>query len=461
MWRKGDLSYKLDSLQQTIKTKFETEPGDCHGFICSRQIGKSWTADIIALESAIQMALKNKGILVRVLAPTLKQVYDIVRDNLSKICVDAPPGLIEPTKSELRWLIAGKSQLRIGALERAHVDGNRGGNADLLIYEEGGFVLSEDYQHAVESVVGPQLLRSGGKELHISSISEDENHYLHTVIIPKCEALGTLSSYDIDDSPSITPEQRAKAVERCGGEESEAWLREYKNKIIRSKSLMIVPEFNDLEHTGEFDLPEHYNPLIAGDGGGIRDKTELLSVVWDFAKARMLVWDEKLLDSNTATSKIVHEAKRLEEPLNWYAKNPDRVLDVPGQVQVDMINDHSYLVRVPHKDDLEAQINAIRLGLSQGKILIHKRCKHLIGCLKTGRYNDKRTDFERTTLYGHADPIMALVYAYRMVDRTTNPYPVIRLNPETHMEVHYRKEKSQMEEIAKALRPYDPMRRVR
>lgn len=426
LWSIGELSYKLDSLQEEIRNKVMSTKADCHAFICSRQIGKSWTVDCLALEFAIRAAIEHKGILVRILAPTLKQVYDIVRDNLAKICADAPPGLIVPAKSDLRWMVGGRSQLRIGALERAHVDSNRGGNADIVIYEEGGFVSSDEYQHAVESVIGPQLLRSGGPEYHISSISEDENHYLHTTIMPRCESLGTLSSYTIYDSPSLTPEQIQKAIDRCGGVESEAFQREYMNKIIRSRSLMVIPEFDPDLHVGDFEIPKHYYSVVSTDSGGSKDKSAGCVIVNDFHHDKILVVEDFMLEANTPSADIVAAARALENRAQKdYYDRLSVFADAPPQMLLDWLNQFGYMAQLPLKDDLQAALNALRLVFQQCKILIHPRCVNLIGCLKSARWNNQRTDFVRTQAFGHADPLMALVYGNRSINRTANPYPQI------------------------------------
>jgi hypothetical protein len=68
----------------------------------------------------------------------------------------------------------GRSETRnygLGVLERANVDSLRGGNANLVICEEGGFVSSDDYDYALRSVIGPQLLRSGGQLIHVTTPS--------------------------------------------------------------------------------------------------------------------------------------------------------------------------------------------------------------------------------------------------------------------------------------------------
>jgi hypothetical protein len=456
-WRRGNLEYKLDALQRSIRATVGESTSDKICVLSSRQIGKSYWVTAYAIE----YCLKNPGTIVRILAPTLKQVSDIVQDNLNPICLDAPHGLISRSKSEYRWQV-GNSSLRLGALERSHVDLNRGGNASLVIFEEGGFVSSDDYKYAVESVISPQLLRSKGREIHITSPSEDETHYIHDVVSPRCDALGTLFRYTVYDSPSITHEMIAKAIERCGGIDTESFRREYMAEIVRSKSLMVVPEFDESIHVGEFDLPEHYNPCISLDMGGSRDKTAILTCVWDFKAAKLLIWNEALLDPNTSTQSVVQAAQNIEQGMNWYGKQPMRWVDAPGQVQVDMVTLYNYPIILALKDDPDAQINALRLLFNQGKVLVHRRCKHLIGCLKTARYNNKRTDFERSELYGHADPIMALVYGMRMIDRTTNPYPPEIKSRDHTFYVPGRDPKTrEMNELAKAFGGgYNPRKRA-
>jgi hypothetical protein len=75
------------------------------------------------------------------------------------------------------------------------------------------------------------------------------------------------------------------------------------------------------------------------------------------------------------------------------------------------------------KDSVEASINLIRTWFNDNRILIHPRCKHLIGTLKTALWNKQRTDFQRSPVYGHADAIMSLVYLIRNLDVHTNPIP--------------------------------------
>ena len=452
LWDRGDLSYLLDSLQLSIRSKIYGTTYDKVCILSSRQIGKSYLACVIAIEFCIQ----NPGTIVRILSATLKQVSDIVNDNLSKIMLDAPEGMITRQKSDYRWVFSNGSSLRLGSLERSNVDNNRGGNAALLLYEECGFISSDDFIYAIDSVLGPQLLRSGGREIHISTPSEDQFHYLHEVIKPQCELSGTFFRFTVDDSPSLSAEQIRKAEERCGGRATEAFRREYLAEVIRGSSLMVIPEFDETLHVREFTLPPHYKACIAIDLGGSMDMNAVLSLAWDFKAQKLLVWDGRLLPRNTEPSRVVTAARELEADLKWVGE-PARYVDAPAPVVLDWLHEHNYMVHNPLKDDRDAQIAQARLMFLQGKVVVHPRCKPLIGCLRIARYNIRRTDFERSELFGHADPLMAFIYGMRMIDRVTNPYPKIPVNWDTQIETPGREpdmEALRLEDLARTVTPF-------
>ena len=89
----------------------------------------------------------------------------------------------------------------------------------------------------------------------------------------------------------------------------------------------------------------------------------------------------------------------------------------------DLRHKHGFEAMLPLKDDFEAGINAVRLPFNQGKIVIHERCRFLIATLRGATFNKQRTDFARTMALGHMDALAALIYANRMIDRSTNPVP--------------------------------------
>ncbi len=441
LWRVGDLSWKLDSLQLAMNEQIKRNlDAKIVGILSSRQIGKSYAIVVLALE----YCLRNPGRIARIIAPTLKQCVDIVNDNLAPICADAPPDLVKPSKSSYRWQV-GRSSLRLGPLERAHVDSNRGGNASLVIYEECGFVSGDDFNYGVNSVLGPQLLRSNGVEVYVSSPSEQPDHPMHTEILPRCQQLDTAFRYTVYDSPSITPQMIESAIRRCGGETTDAFRREYLAEIIRPASSMIVPDFAESRHVKATARPEHARYIIVIDFGGTRDKTAGLLMTYDFKRNKILVLGERHSPPNTETGTIVAQLRELEgdTPVVRWA-------DCAGQLQVDLNDSHEYQVRLPLKDDWAAAVNNMQLAFTRDEIEIDLSCRLLRATLASGQFNRTRTDFARSEALGHCDTLAALMYGIRMLDRT-NPYPKTVLNRDV---TFVRPEAlPEIAEVAKAIQP--------
>jgi hypothetical protein len=470
-WYQGDLEWKLDALQRRISAAVKSKP---HAkkicILSSRQIGKSFWSVNHSLEYLIQQQT-----IARIVAPTLHNCHDIVNDNLAKITEHSPEGLIKKKRSEMRWEIENGSSLRLGALERAHVDDmNRGGNASLIIYEECGFVKGDDFLYGVNSVLGPQLLRSNGKEIFVSSPPEDPDHPLVTMIKPECEDLGTFFSFSVFDSPSVTPQAVVEAAtrsgcklteafilavkegmvnsgnvhevaDRTGSNLSDAFRREFLAEIIRPATYMVVPDFrDDITQVWEFDNPYACKWSVTVDWGGVRDMTVALLHTYDFMTNLDMIRDERVFPANTPTSRIVEELRRAWE---GDYEIEARWADVHGQTQVDLTQ-LGYEVGIPQKSDWLGTVQAMAVKFTQNRIVIDPRCKFLRRSLKAGMFNKQRTDFERSQALGHCDALAALMYAVRSQDRT-NPY----VNRPSDRIVTVHKDDSPEMELANALNP--------
>lgn len=443
-WRKGDLRWLLDPLQLKMRDQIAKADAKKICILSSRQIGKSY----FSCAHSLEFLARNKNKIARIIAPTKVQCGDIVNDNLSPIILDAPPAFISKRSYDNRWHLANGSSLRLGALERAHVDGNRGGNASLIIYEECGFVSADDFNYAIDSVLGPQLLRSNGVEIFVSSPSDDPDHPLHTTILPECVELGTAFRFTVFDSPSIGPEKIIEAMRRskctAAGEFehwvtaglvtsknvhelaarsntklSEAFRREYLAEIIRPSTLMVVPDYDERLHVAHFQAPLKANWHVTIDWGGVRDKTVGLLHTYDFLRNKDVILDERVFAANTATREIVEAMRSMEGG----REISSRWADVPGQLQIDLADVHNYIVNIPQKSDWLASVQAMAAKFSLDQIEIHPGCKFLRKSCRAGQFNKPRTDFSRANEdIGHCDALAALGYAIRMADRT-NPYP--------------------------------------
>jgi hypothetical protein len=414
-WLKGDLTFKFHKGQNDIYRQLTANPNYNEALIlCSRQWGKSYFVCVLA----VMFCLRNPFSLVRIAAPTLKQATDIVADTLESITRDAPPNIVRRMSSAYRWYI-GRSTLRLGVLEKAHVDTLRGSICHLAICEEGGFVTSDDYEYAVKSVLGPQLLHTKGRLIHVTTPSENPEHYIHTSVMPRMQDTGFFFRHNIYSNPRLTQDQIDAARTLAGGEDSIAWKREYLVEILRDASSVCVPEFNETEHVFEVSLPEHYFATMSMDVGGVRDKTVALILVYDFLNNRILVVDERSFDANTSSDRIIAEVREMEKGHTV----TQRITDAPGQLLVDFMNKHNYNSLAPLKDDFHAGINAVRLMFRQNKIVVLPKCRFLIATLRGAVFNKARTDFNRTEYLGHMDALAALIYGVRMIDKTQNPYP--------------------------------------
>lgn len=429
-WQAGDLTYKLHAGQVVINSTLESLRTTPEGLIfCARQWGKTF----MMLCFAIMECIRRPGIIVRYAAPTLKQCGDIVADNLEPILQDAPAGLVRRAKSDYRWYI-GRSQLRIGSMRRSEIDTLRGGNATLIVAEEGGFVDSQDYAYAMASVFGPQLLHSKGRIMHVTTPSEEPEHYIHTEVLPRCELSGTLFRFDIHTNPRITDEQMNHLARLLGGRETMAWKREALVQIVRDPSRVPVPEWNEDTMFREFDTPKHAMWSITGDVGGVTDKTVQLCHAWDFKNNRLLFLDERPQPNNTGSEILAQDWYDLRDTYGSQIYNPmtQTHLDAHGQTIVDL-RKLGVEATLPYKDDWEAGLNAFRYQVGQGRVWVHKRCTFLNQTLKSATFNKQRTDYARTELLGHMDALVAAIYSNRMQDRITNPYPGLILDVENKL----------------------------
>ncbi len=443
LWSRGDLSWQLDELQlsmfNTICSNYLSSKKIC--ILSSRQIGKSY----FSLIFAIHFLLKNPGKIARVIAPTRYACEEIVQDNLAKILLTAPEGFIKKSAAHNCYDIYNRSSLRLGAGERQYADKNRGGNASLIIYEECGFLSADELSYLMRSVINAQLLRSKGHEIFVSSPSTDPEHILHTEILPEAEAAGTAFCYNVFESPSISDESIAEAIKRSGckiGSNSQSDLiyfvdrvreidhknqvefeklaeseghfisedfyREYMAYIVRAASLVCIPRFVEKHIVMEY-MPPLLPWQITIDWGGVRDLTVALLHLYDTQSDLDIVYDEKMWDANTPTSRIVQDLRDWED--DYHIQH--RRADVPGQTRVDLMNEHNYEVSSPEKSDWLAGVTGMASRIAQEKVRIHPRCAFLIRSIKGGIFNKQKTDFERTRELGHCDALAALMYALR------------------------------------------------
>lgn len=420
LWRRGDLSYKFHSGQKKIYEVLNSLPKTSREVLLfiARRWGKSYFGALLAIMAAKRRFFTK----VLIMGPTEKQTKEIMNPIFKKIKVDDYNGLLTETKSEAKWKI-GSSEIQLAGFDTC-IEAVRGQEYGLIILEEPGSakINKEEYEYIVKSILWPTLMHTKGKIFYMTTASKYADHPLHTLTIPKTTLLGTFFKLTIYDNPYLTKEEIDQEIEAMGGLDNPAVRRELLCEIVRDETHLAIPKFNIDKNVKEFDLPDHYICWVAGDFGGVRDKTVAHLWAYDFMRGKKLIIDEAVFDRNTSSGIIAKEIKDMEK--KYGQSNLLRFMDCPGQTQIDLQNEHDFTVIAPKKKkgSFEMGINQVNLACETESIEIHPRCHFTITTLEYGQLNKPRNDFERSEDLGHCDALASMAYGIRHA-QVTNPFP--------------------------------------
>lgn len=416
-WRRGVLDWKLHASQRLIYDHLLRLPPSVKQAVvlCSRRFGKSFLGLILGIERC----LSEPSQIVRIIGPDIKQTKMIVGDAMAKITFDLTSigmrELVTQVKSENMYRI-GRSSLYLGGFD-SQEDSLRGGEAHLILVEETGASNPEQYHYQMRDVLKPQLLKTRGRMIHLTTLPKETDHPFISETIPEAELKGAYYSFTIYEDPMATPEIIADAIEDCGGVDSIAFQREYMNKVVRDPNIVVVPTFDRKRHVVDRPDPLECNWQVQMDMGGVVDKTVAQLMTYDYFNDIDWIRSEKVFEANTPTSEIVESLKEWER--KYQIKS--RVADCAGQTQIDLSHDHGYSVVSPQKSDWQASVNQMVARFARDKVLLHPDCRFSIQSLESGRLSKTRKDFERTAVLGHCDALAALMYGVRCLDRTLPP----------------------------------------
>ncbi len=415
------LFWKLHGVQLKIYKQIKSLPAHVREALvfCSRRLGKSYLATVMAIEDCLQGPNRQ----VFIVAPSLKQARAIVVPLVRMIAKDAPEGLIKLTKSTLRYEFANGSTLILGGFDTA-LESFRGMYADNIYVEESGLANADEYQYTLKSVLLPMLMHSRGRIIHLTTPAKLPDHPLHTETLPEAQLAGAFFKYSIRDNPLLSLEDIEAEIESMGGINSPHTRRELFCEIFRDASQVAVPDFNEELHVQDFAIPSHMHCWIGGDLGGVRDKTVLLKLGYDFYNAKILVLDERWFDAKTTSDFVVEGGKQLEGvDSSGKQINLNRYVDSHGDSRVDFSGLHNWPIIFPTKPEFDVQVNRMQLLFRQNQILVHPRCKFLIQTLRSGMLDKARKGFMYTEALGHCDALAALSYGTIHINKA-NPYPL-------------------------------------
>lgn len=428
LWLDGDLEFKLHDAQIALQAKYDAIKGQLFVGNCSRQWGKSYWA----VTKAIEVAIKTPKAQIRYGAAFQSDLVDFIIPAFDKILDDAPDA-VKGRKVGHYYLFPNGSRIKLVGLDK-NPNGLRGNTLDLIIIDECGFVGNLDYIY--KSVIVPATLHRPNCKIILISTPPSTPAHPFVDYVQKAELQGSYVKLDIFTNPLITPDDIERMATEMGGKDSTTFRRECLCEFVTDSDLAIIPEWDD-KYIQDIERDEFYKYYHKYDGMdlGVKDLTAAIFGYYDFKRAALIVEDElEMSGPSMNTLLLVGAIKNKEKELWDNVENPRDINNTPVPFRrvsdnnwPILIQDLSSLHSLPFiettKDNLEAMINEVRLMVQAGQIIIHPRCKKLIGCLRYGVWDTKKKAFARSTVYGHFDHLAALVYLVRNLAKHTNPIP--------------------------------------
>ncbi len=380
--------------------------------IC-RRLGKTYTLVLYAIEQSIVEKQR-----IRYGCAFLTDLEEFVLPAFALILEDCPADVLPVYRQNRKtWIFPNGSEIKLVGLDK-NPNGLRGNAIAKIIIDEAGFVVKLKFVYT--SVIIPATAKQKNiKIIFLSTPPQSPEHYFVTLMDKaQAQANGFYRELTIDDISDLDPAERKRLLDEIGGEDSVEAQREFFCRIIIDITIALAPEFNQKIHVKELTAPDFCNWWVGGDTGGVRDRTVLHLMTYDFRRAKVLIMDEVEFPSVTGTETWVAAATEMEG-----ARKVTRHVDCAGQIQVDLMGMHKYPCMLPRKDEFDATINQARVALRRGEVEIDPKCKLLIRTLKGGTLNNNRTDLARTDALGHMDAFMSFVYGLRHANKA-NPFPL-------------------------------------
>lgn len=430
LWRRGELSWKLDAVQKQMHSSYYNAPFKIHTWLLARRSGKTYLLCVLALEQCI----KTPNSIVKFVSPTKLQVNNNVRPLFKKLLEDCP----EDVKPEFRtkdyiYYFPNGSEIQLAGTDSGHAEKLRGGDSHICIVDEAG--SCDHLDTVVKSILLPTTLITRGK-LVLASTPPQEAEHDFINFIEEADHRGSLVKKTVYDNPRISKEQLEELIEELGGLNTDAARRELLCEIVKDGNTSVIPEATDelyAEIVKDWPKPPFYDAYEAMDLG-FNDLTVILFGYYDFRSAKIIIEDEYVINGQELHLPRLVDTIRKKESELWLnvltneVKIPTkRVSDIDYIVlnEIRRISNNEIKFEATKKDNNEAAINTLRVLLAKKQIIIHPRCKTLLRHLKNVKWKSatNKDRFARSPDDGHYDAVDALKYFVRSINYNKNPYP--------------------------------------
>lgn len=435
--------------------------------------GRRWGKTAKWLIIAMIEAIKRPGSRGMIATPLQKSIGGIIVPLTKILFGDAPAGYFPEYKGtntatgdhECLYIAATDSSIKLVGLDK-HADALRGSFLDYCIVSEAGFVTG--LEETIRAAIYPQFSRRPWAWIALESSTPRTADHEFFQFREDAQTRDCYSLSTIEDNTELTAEDIETEIARAGGREHPTCKRELFCIVTRSPDDSVIPEFDEERHVIDpGEVPPYAHCYVSADPG-TRDPFGLIWGYVDWARDKLVI-QRSWAKANASTAESADMCKRYEQEL-WGTghgvseRNPSiptmtilqacrtggglvwepppnavtywdennrtfrpnpylRVSDTAAQVILDMSVLYGLNFSPTAKDDAEAAVNALRFGFQQNKIEIWADSGPLISQLRSGQWNEHRTDWQRGSVLGHLDCLAALVYLWRNLRRHINPNP--------------------------------------
>ena len=454
LWRRGDLSWKLHTEQAAIRDliqKAETTHNKKVGARTSRRFGKTFVFCSIASE----YCLRERNIIIPYCAPTIKALKTVILPITTEIFRDCPPAMRPVLRRQdgVLYFPQTESQILLVSAENGNEEKARGLKARAAFVDEGGVI--KNLKYIVHDILLPTLMYSNGPLALSGTPPSSPDHY-YVNFMAEAEAKGYCVHRTVWDNPMLSNKEilefaeavgciidwelyKSKANKRnahdrdfgqsCVIEKSITFRREFEAEIIIDPEKAVIPEFSE-EKAKEIVVatprPEFCHKYTIVDTGFI-DFTGVVFGYYDFRRAKVVVEDDLLLDFTQPgmnAEKAAHMILAKEKDL-WGDDKPYARFGDGDLIVLNEFTRHGLIITPVKKDQLEAQVNTVRIDITQGVLEFNPNATNTILHTKYATWNHQRKQFERGEGMGHYDCLAALIYFVRHVNRHDNPWPAL------------------------------------
>lgn len=429
-WGAPSLRYMLHPTQVEMRRAYYACAATLFVLNCARRLGKSYLAAVLAIECALTASNRR----VWWAAPSTKHVRTITAPLMTEVLADCPQDLRPKyDRVDSIYQFPNGSQILLTGVNDQRADDTRGNDAHLCIGDE--FGLYDDGEYLVESVWRPMALRTDGRILLMSTPAPTPAHAF-TRYCAKAELAKAYACYTIDKAAHIPRDRIERFIEEAGGMDATSVRREYYCEHVVDDTLAVLPEWSRAEKlvVGEREAPEHFAPYVVADVG-YHDLSVVLFGCYDFKAGLDVILDELVFEKKTARE--IDEATGAKEEALGFKGYVRRYADAPAMVLAELSSTGRPWSGIAKKQTdgvfLTAATNDLRQRIGAATLRVHPRCETLIAHCRYAVWRNPGKDYERLDGYGHFDGVAALTYLVRVLDRTTNPYP---LNPGVKYATH-------------------------